>query len=119
MRRVERVPDHATVGVSAAARLDLAHREARRARRDDHVGRYGAGARIVRRLFDAVCNLRIRSRERRMPLKLDNHVLRDIGLARAECRFLLISRAVTVPDRSQKQQETSRLAARLLSTFQA
>ena len=33
------MPDDAALGVSGAARLDLAHREARRARRDDYVGR--------------------------------------------------------------------------------
>ena len=33
------MPDHAAFGVRAAARLDLAHREAGRTRRDDHVGR--------------------------------------------------------------------------------
>jgi hypothetical protein len=33
------VPDHAALEVSAAAQLDLAHREAGRARRDYHVGR--------------------------------------------------------------------------------
>ena len=72
-----------------------------------------AAARIVRRLFDVVRNLRMRLRERRMPLELDDHVLRDIGLTRVEYRFLPMSRATTAPDRSQKQQESSRSAARL------
>ena len=39
MRRIERVPDDAALGVSAATRLDLAHRETGRTRRDDHLGR--------------------------------------------------------------------------------
>jgi uncharacterized protein YjiS (DUF1127 family) len=72
-----------------------------------------AGAGIVRRLFDAVGNLRMRSREHRMPLELDDHVLRDIGLTRAEYCFLRMSRATTAPDRSQKPQESSRSGARL------
>ena len=72
-----------------------------------------AGAEIVRRLFDVVRNLRMCLRERAMPLELDDHVLRDIGLTRVEYRFLPMSRATTAPDRSQKQQESSRWAARL------
>ena len=55
------------------------------------------GARIVRRLFDVVRNLRMRLRDRRMPLELDDHVLRDIGLTRLEYRFLPMSRAATAP----------------------
>jgi hypothetical protein len=39
MRRIEWMPDYAALGVSAAARLDLAHREAGGARRYDHVRR--------------------------------------------------------------------------------
>jgi uncharacterized protein YjiS (DUF1127 family) len=70
-----------------------------------------AAARIVRRLFDVVRNLRMHLRERRIPLELDDHVLRDIGLTRVEYRFLLMSRATTPPDRPQKQQESSRWAA--------
>jgi uncharacterized protein YjiS (DUF1127 family) len=73
-----------------------------------------AGARIVRGFFDIVRSLWMRHRERRMPLELDDRVLRDLGLTRAEYRFLLMSRAVTVPDRSQKQQESSRSAAAFL-----
>jgi uncharacterized protein YjiS (DUF1127 family) len=57
-----------------------------------------AGAKIVRKLFDVVRDLRMRSRERRMPLELDDRVLRDIGLTRAEYRFLLMSGPTTVPD---------------------
>jgi uncharacterized protein YjiS (DUF1127 family) len=63
-----------------------------------------AGARIVRRLFDVVRNLWMRLRERRMPLELDDHVLRDIGLTRVEYRFLPMSRATTGPDRSQNSR---------------
>ena len=63
-----------------------------------------AGARIVRGLFDVVRNLRMRLRERRMPLELDDHVLRDIGLTRVEYRFLPMSRATTDPDRSQNSR---------------
>jgi uncharacterized protein YjiS (DUF1127 family) len=70
-----------------------------------------ACAGTVRRLFDVVRDLRMRVRERRMPLELDNHVLRDIGLTRVEYRFLPMSRATTDPDRSQKQQESSRSVA--------
>jgi uncharacterized protein YjiS (DUF1127 family) len=72
-----------------------------------------AGAGIVGRLFDVVRNLRMRRRERRMPLALDDHVLRDIGLTRVEYCFLRMSPAATAPNRSQKQQESSRWAARL------
>jgi uncharacterized protein YjiS (DUF1127 family) len=72
-----------------------------------------ASARIARRLFDVVRNLRLGLGEHRMPLELDDHVLRDIGLTRVEYRFLPMSRATTDPDRSQKQQESSRSAARL------
>src|SRR5271154_6311054 len=39
MRGIERVPDYTSFGVGPAARLDLAHRETRRARRDNHIGR--------------------------------------------------------------------------------
>jgi hypothetical protein len=53
----------------------------------------------------------MRRRERRMPLELDGHMLRDIGLTRAEYCFLLMSRATTAPDRSQKPQESPRSAA--------
>jgi uncharacterized protein YjiS (DUF1127 family) len=70
-----------------------------------------AGARMVRRLFDVVRNRRMRLRQRRMPLELDDHVLRDIGLTRVEYRFLPMSRATTDPDRSQKQHESSRWVA--------
>jgi uncharacterized protein YjiS (DUF1127 family) len=70
-----------------------------------------AGDRTVRRLLDMVRNLRMRLRERRMPLELDDHVLRDIGLTRVEYRFLPMSRATTDLDQSQKQQESSRSAA--------
>jgi hypothetical protein len=47
---------------------------------------------------------------RRMPLELDGHILRDIGLTRAEYCFLLMSRATTAP-RSQKPPESPRSAA--------
>jgi uncharacterized protein YjiS (DUF1127 family) len=63
-----------------------------------------AGARIVRRLFDMVRNSRMRLRERRIPLELDDHALRDIGLTRVEYRFLPMSRATTDPDRSQNSR---------------
>ena len=43
--------------------------------------------------------------------RLDDHLLRDIGLTRVEHRFLLMSHVTTAPDRSQKQQESSRSAA--------
>ena len=56
-----------------------------------------AGAGVVRRLFDVVRNLPMRFRECPMPLELDDHVLRDIGLTRVEYRFLLMSRATTAP----------------------
>lgn len=56
--------------------------------------RRAAGARVVRRPFDVVRGSRMRSRERRMPLELDDHLLRDIGLTRAEYRFLVMSRAL-------------------------
>jgi hypothetical protein len=60
---------------------------------------------MVRRLFDVVRNSRIRLRERRIPLELDDHVLRDIGLTRVEYRFLPMSRATTDPDRSQNRRD--------------
>ena len=63
-----------------------------------------ARAIIVRRLFDVVRNLRMRLRERRMLLELDDHVLRDIGLTRVEYRFLPMSRAATGPHRSQNSR---------------
>jgi uncharacterized protein YjiS (DUF1127 family) len=63
-----------------------------------------AGARIGHKLFHVVRNLRMRRRERRMPLELDDHVLRDVGLTRVEYRFLLMSRATTDPDRSQNSR---------------
>jgi uncharacterized protein YjiS (DUF1127 family) len=63
-----------------------------------------AGAGLVRRLFDVVRNSRMRLRERRVPLELDDHVLRDIGLTRVEYRFLPMSRATTDPDRSQNSR---------------
>jgi hypothetical protein len=63
-----------------------------------------AGARIVRRLFDVVRNLRMRLLESRMPLEPDDHVLRDIGFTRVEYRFLPMSRATTDPDRSQNSR---------------
>ena len=37
--RVEGMPDHAALGMRGAPRLDLAHRQAGGARRNDHVGR--------------------------------------------------------------------------------
>ncbi|HEX3411174.1 MAG TPA: hypothetical protein VHT00_05595 [Stellaceae bacterium] len=40
-----------------------------------------------------------------MPLELDDHVLRDIGLTRVEYRFLPMSRATTGPDRSQNSRD--------------
>jgi uncharacterized protein YjiS (DUF1127 family) len=63
-----------------------------------------AGARIGRKLFHVVRNLRMRSRERRMALELNDHVLRDVGLTRVEYRFLPMSRATTDPDRSQNSR---------------
>src|ERR1700689_4340899 len=39
MWRVEWMSDHAALRVRTAARLDLAHRETGRARRNDHLGR--------------------------------------------------------------------------------
>jgi uncharacterized protein YjiS (DUF1127 family) len=63
-----------------------------------------AGAKIVRKLFDVVRDLRMRSRERRMPLELDDRVLRDIGLTRVGYRFLHMSRTTSVPDRSQNSR---------------
>jgi hypothetical protein len=46
--------------------------------------------------------------------RLDDHLLRDIGLTRAwNIAFLLMSRATTAPDRPQKQQESSQWPARL------
>jgi uncharacterized protein YjiS (DUF1127 family) len=78
-----------------------------------------AGVRTVRRLFDVVRNLRMRLRERRMPLELDDHMLCEIGLTRVEYRFLPMSRATTAPDRSQKQQESSRWADRLFLNLPA
>jgi uncharacterized protein YjiS (DUF1127 family) len=77
-----------------------------------------AGARIVGRLFDVVRNLRMRFRERRMPLELDDHVLRDIGLTRVEYRFLPMSRATTDPI-DRKTAGIFMIGRRLLSTFQA
>jgi uncharacterized protein YjiS (DUF1127 family) len=38
-------------------------------------------------IFDVVRNLPMRLRERRMPLELDNQVLRDIGLTRGSIAF--------------------------------
>ena len=67
--------------------------------------------RIGRKLFHVVRNVRMRSRERRMPLELDDHVLRDIGLTRMGYRFFADVSDDTVPDQSQKQQESSRSAA--------
>jgi uncharacterized protein YjiS (DUF1127 family) len=62
-----------------------------------HASLREAGAGLVRRLFDVVRNLWMRFRECRMPLELDDHVLRDIGLTRVEYRFLLMSHATTAP----------------------
>ena len=39
VRRIERMADDAALGMGRGARLDFAHGEPRRARRDDHVGR--------------------------------------------------------------------------------
>jgi hypothetical protein len=40
-----------------------------------------------------------------MPLELDDHVLRYIGLTRLEYRFLPMSCATTGPDRSQNSRK--------------
>jgi uncharacterized protein YjiS (DUF1127 family) len=86
------------------------------ARRGSKVGKSGRdqvphqGGKPSQRLLqssgtgDVVRNLRMRLRERRMPLELDDHVLRDVGLTRVEYRFLLMSRATTDPDRSQNSR---------------
>jgi hypothetical protein len=55
--------------------------------------------------------------EHRMPLELDDHVLRDIGLTRVEYRFLPMSRATTGPI-DLKTAGIFTIARRLLSTFQ-
>jgi uncharacterized protein YjiS (DUF1127 family) len=75
-----------------------------------------AGAGLVRRLFDVARNLWMRVRECRMPLELDDHVLRDIGLTRVEYRFLPMSRATT-PQSISKQQKSSRSAAVFVLRF--
>jgi uncharacterized protein YjiS (DUF1127 family) len=39
---------------------------------------------MIRRLFDVALDWRIRSRERRILLELDDRMLRDLGLTRGE-----------------------------------
>jgi hypothetical protein len=41
---------------------------------------------------------RMRGHERRMPLELDDHTLRDIGITRVEYQFRLMSDPSSVPD---------------------
>lgn len=54
------------------------------ARTRPFVSRSGSGATMIRRLFDVALDWRIRSRERRILLELDDRMLRDLGLTRGE-----------------------------------
>jgi uncharacterized protein YjiS (DUF1127 family) len=48
------------------------------------VSRSGSGTTMIRKLFDAALEWRARSRERRILIGLDDRMLRDLGLTRAE-----------------------------------
>jgi hypothetical protein len=60
----------------------------------------------------------MRRRERGMPLELDDHVLRDVGLTRVEYCFLHMSRATTAPELIAKTAGIFTISRRLLCTFQ-
>jgi uncharacterized protein YjiS (DUF1127 family) len=64
--------------------------------------RPGYGITIIRKVLLIVVDWRVRSRKRCTLSELDDHTLRDIGLTRAEYRFILLSPAAEPEPRGRR-----------------